>query len=427
MEIEAVTRQMKINSYRMASLDIAVRNKALMAIRDGLEKNSEAIFKANIRDIEQAKMDNVSPVLLNRLLFNEKKLKDVMKGIEQLIELPDPLNKVQLRKQLDSDLILLRESCPIGVIAVIFEARPDALVQIATLCIKSGNCVVLKGGSEAKRTNKEIFDIVNLAASNAGIPDNSLFQIEERYDVNKILNYSECIDLIIPRGSNEFVKYIIEHSKIPVMGHAEGICHIYADKDMDIEKGVEIMLDSKVQYPAACNSAETILVHKHIAKVLLPSLLKRFKQAGVLVKGSNEVRKLVDCELAEDKDFGTEFSDLIIAIDIVNNIDEAIEHINKYGSHHTDCIITENKDNAEYFMKLVDSSGVFCNCSTRFADGYRYGFGAEVGISTGKLHARGPVGLEGLVIYKYKLYGNGNLVSDYADGKKQFHFKDMNL
>jgi glutamate-5-semialdehyde dehydrogenase len=351
----------------------------------------------------------------------------VVKGIDNLVKLSDKVYKTQFVRELDEGLTLVRESCPIGVIGVIFEARPDALVQIASLCIKSGNCAILKGGSETKHTNKVLFSIIYKAAIESGLPENCLFQAELRDEISELLACHESVDLLIPRGSNAFVQYIMNNTKIPVMGHADGICHIYVDKAFDIEKAIPIIIDAKSQYTAACNAVETLLVHKDAVDKLMPRLNEAFKAHQIELRATKDIADTLesDCSLATEEDFSTEYLDLIISAKTVENIDEAIRHINKYGSHHTDCIITEDKAAAEYFMKMVDSAGVYQNCSTRFADGFRYGFGAEVGISTGKIHARGPVGIEGLLTYKYKLYGNGHIVDDYATGRKEFHFKDI--
>ncbi len=427
MTIKEQAAKIKLDSTKMAATTLEERNHALRAIVDALLANKEAIIKANEEDLQQAKSDNVAPPLIKRLKFNEEKLVDVTKGIQDLIGLSDPLGKVQMKRELDSDLLMVRESCPIGVIGVIFEARPDALVQIATLCLKSGNCAILKGGSEAMHTNRKLFEVIYHAAVEAGMPENCLFQVEARSEINELLECHESVDLLIPRGSNAFVQYIMNNSKIPVMGHADGICHIYVDKAADIEKSIKVIVDSKTQYTAVCNATETLLVHKDIAQQLLPKLNEAFKQKQVEVRGTEEICQIIDCEEATEKDFRTEYLDLIISIKTVSHMEEAIEHINKYGSHHTDCILTEDAQTAETFMQYVDSAGVYQNCSTRFADGYRYGFGAEVGISTGKLHARGPVGLEGLCTYKYKMFGNGNVVADYVEGRKQFHFKDLEI
>ena len=425
MTIQEQAALMKLDSPKMAATTIEDRNAALKAVITALLSNKEAILAANKKDLDEAGKSHVDVPVLKRLKFNEDKLNDVIRGIEDLISLPDPLGSVQMKRELDSDLLLIRESCPIGVIGVIFEARPDAMIQISTLCIKSGNCAILKGGSETLYTNREIFQTIHQAVIDSGLPKNCIFQAEARSEISELLSCHDSVDLLIPRGSNSFVQYIMNHTKIPVMGHADGICHIYADKDLDVEKAVKIIIDSKTQYTAVCNAAETLLVHKDAAEALLPLLSKAFREKNVEVRGTAAVQQIISCNNATEEDFKTEYLDFIISVKIVDDLEEAIEHINRYGSHHTDCIITENAATAEKFMQYVDSAGVYQNCSTRFADGYRYGFGAEVGISTGKLHARGPVGLEGLCTYKYKLFGNGNIVADYAEGRKSFHFKDL--
>lgn len=425
MTIKEQAAKMKLDSSKMSATTLENRNNALKAIADALTANKEYIIKANETDLLKAEEDGLTAPVLKRLKFNEDKINDVVKGIKDLIGLPDPLGKVLMKRELDSDLLLVRESCPIGVIGVIFESRPDAMVQISTLCIKSGNCAVLKGGSEAMNTNREVFNTIYKAAVSAGMPENCMMQVEAREEISELLACHDSVDLLIPRGSNAFVQYIMSNTKIPVMGHADGICHIYADSAIDVDKAVRVIIDSKTQYTAVCNATETLLVHKDAADKLLPKLNEAFRHKMVEVRGTEEVQKIIDCEEATEEDFKTEYLDLIISVKIVENIDEAIEHINKYGSHHTDCIITEDKDAAAKFMQYVDSAGVYQNCSTRFADGYRYGFGAEVGISTSKLHARGPVGLEGLCTYKYKMFGNGNIVADYAERKRKFEFKDL--
>jgi glutamate-5-semialdehyde dehydrogenase len=424
MDLKAEIKKVKQAAPALAASSEESRNKALDAICKALLKHKEQIFAANKEDMEQAEKDGVAAPVMKRLKFDEGKLKDVTAGIKDLIRLPDPLFQTQLTRELDEGLTLQRVTCPIGVIGVIFEARPDALIQISALCIKSGNCVVLKGGSETIRTNKTLFQIIEKAVSEAGLVKHCMMQLEARSEINELLSCHESVDLLIPRGSNAFVQYIMNNTKIPVMGHADGICHIYVDKEADLEKAVAIVVDSKTQYVSACNTVETLLVHKDILEEFMPMLAKAFKEKQVTLRGTKEIQDVVSCEAATEKDYETEYLDYIISAKPVANVDEAIDHINYYGSHHTDCIVTENAETAKTFMNLVDSAGVYQNCSTRFADGYRYGFGAEVGISTGKLHARGPVGLEGLVSYKYKLFGNGHIVDDYATGKKSFHFKD---
>ena len=423
--INEITRQIKLDSAQMSLLGGDVRNRALEAIAKALSDNREKIFAANQADLDKAAESGLASPIVKRLKFDEQKLSDVIAGINSLITLKDPLWNKLMERQLDTGLTLSKVTCPIGVIGVIFESRPDALVQIATLCLKSGNCAILKGGSEVANTNKALYETIHTAGVNAGVPEGFLTLIENRADINELLKCHDSIDLLIPRGSNEFVQYIMANSKIPVMGHADGVCHIYADKSADVKKAVPIIVDAKTQYVAACNTVETLLVHKEKAAELLPLLKTALDEKLVTVKGCEETRKIIECEAATPEDFETEYLDYIVSIKLVDSLEEAIAHINRYGSHHTDSIITEDAEAAEKFMLLVDSAGVYHNCSTRFADGFRYGFGAEVGISTGKLHARGPVGLDGLVTYKYKLYGNGQIVADYAEGRSSFQFKDL--
>lgn len=425
MTIREKAAVMKLDSPQMAATEIEVRNTALQHITEVLLANKEQIFKANQMDLEEAEKNQIPVAVVKRLKFTEQKLRDAVKGIQNLIALPDPLHQIQLKRELDKDLLLIRETCPIGVIGVIFEARPDALVQIASLCIKSGNCAILKGGSETKYTNKLLFDLIYQAATESGLPENCLFQAQLRDEITELLACHESVDLLIPRGSNSFVQYIMNHTKIPVMGHADGICHIYVDKEFDLEKAIPVIIDAKTQYTAACNAVETLLVHKDAVDQLMPSLQNAFREKQITLRATEDIAEKYTCDLATEDDFKTEYLDLIISAKTVSSIEEAVQHINRYGSHHTDCIVTEDDKAAAYFMQMVDSAGVYQNCSTRFADGFRYGFGAEVGISTGKIHARGPVGLEGLVTYKYKLFGNGQIVDDYATGKKDFHFKDV--
>lgn len=349
----------------------------------------------------------------------------MISGIKSLINLPEPVGKTLAATELDKGLELYKISCPIGVTGVIFESRPDALVQISTLCLKSGNAVLLKGGREAFNTNRVLFNIIKTASEAAGIPTGWIHLLETRDDVNEMLKLDKYIDLLIPRGSNEFVQYIMKNSNIPVMGHADGICHCYVDSEADLDMAVKVVLDSKTQYVSVCNATETLLVNKDIAKEFLPLLKIELDKKNVELVGCPEAQKIIFVNSASEEDWKTEYLDYKLSIKIVKTIQEAIEHINTYSSGHTEAIITKNKESAELFMNLIDSANVFWNCSTRFSDGFRYGFGAEVGISTSKLHARGPVGLDGLLIYKYKLYGNGNIVQDYANKTKTFTHKKI--
>ena len=425
MDIRTEVKKMKADSPVMAALSPETRNKALEAAAKALLENKEEIFRANREDIENAEKSGLGQAVMKRLKFDEHKLEDVIKGIQDLIRLPDPLSQVQLARELDQGLELYRVTCPIGVIGIIFEARPDALVQISSLCIKSGNCAVLKGGKETARTNKILFTVIHEAVTGCGLPQGCMLQAELHNEIDELLACDDCVDLLIPRGSNQFVQYIMNHTKIPVMGHADGVCHIYVDETYDMEKAIPIIVDAKTQYTAACNAVETLLVNRKAAGEFLPAVEKALTEAGVKLRGTREVGKIVSCEVMEEEEFHREYLDLILSVKIVEDLEEAVAHINTFGSHHTDCIITDNREHALEFMQLVDSAGVYQNCSTRFADGFRYGFGAEVGISTGKIHARGPVGLEGLVTYKYKLFGQGQIVGEYASGKKSFHFRDL--
>ena len=426
MSIKEDVKKMKLVSPYVAAMSVEKRNAALGTVARALQDNKEQIFAENEKDLATAEETGVAPAVVKRLKFNEGKLQDVVKGINQLISLPDPLGRKTLARELDEGLVLNRVTCPIGVIGVIFEARPDALVQISSLCIKSGNCAILKGGKETTNTNRILFDIIYKALMEAGFPEGAMLLAETHSEIDELLECYGLVDLIIPRGSNKFVQYIMNNTKIPVMGHADGICHIYVDKAADFDKAIPIIVDAKIQYTAACNAVETLLVNRDIAAEFLPKLEGALKAEGVELRGTKEVREILGdkCVEISEEDF-KEYLALIVSVKLVSDVDEAIDHINRFGSHHTDSIITEDKETAERFMQLVDSAGVYQNCSTRFADGFRYGFGAEVGISTSKLHARGPVGLEGLVTYKYKLYGSGQIVGDYADGTKEFHFRDL--
>lgn len=410
MNFEDIAKQAKNASLEMAELTIEVKNKALLRIADALEENKSQIFEANKTDLEQAK-DSVSPSVFNRLKLDENKMRDMIQGIRDVVKLEDPIGKTLLARQLDEGLNLYKVSCPIGVIGIIFEARPDVIAQISSLAIKSSNAVILKGGKESINTNKTILGIINsVLDSIKEFPKNALSQVFTHDDVAQMLKCDASIDLIIPRGGNKLVKFIKENTKIPVLGHADGICHIFTDESADFETAKKVIIDAKTQYPSACNAVETLLIHKNFNKK--DELLKELENAEITLVSNPDT-------------WAFEHGDKTLAYKVVTNIDEAINHINTYGSGHTDCIITKNEQNAQKFMQKVDSAGVYQNVSTRFADGFRYGFGAEVGISTNKTHARGPVGLEGLTIYKYKLIGNGHIVKDYVDGTKHFNHKDL--
>ena len=443
MVVRDEVRKMKSVAPLVAAMSNEARCKALEKVAEKLVEKQDAIFAENKKDLEAAAENGVADAVVKRLKFNEDKLRDVVAGIKQLITLENPIGKVTLDREMDEGLRLTRITCPIGVIGVIFEARPDALVQISSLCIRSGNCPVLKGGKETTFTNRILFGIIYDAVLEAGFPEGCMLQVEQHNEIDELLTCDGLVDLLIPRGSNAFVRYIMDNTHIPVMGHADGVCHIYVDKDADIEKAIPIIIDAKTQYTAACNAVETLLIQRdeNLIGRLMPRLTAALAENGIKLRGTKEVTDVVDRVVGENggestegknleyesisEDEFKEYLALIVSAKFVDNVDEAIEHINLHGSHHTDAIITENDETAARFMQLVDSAGVYQNCSTRFADGFRYGFGAEVGISTSKIHARGPVGLEGLVTYKYKIVGHGQIVGDYASGKSEFHFKDL--
>lgn len=414
MDIREKAILAKKASNLMAAIKSESKNQALQNIAEQLQKNAKQLIAVNQIDLERSKKQNLSAPLLKRLKFDQSKIEEVCSGLKSLIQMQDPVGVTMRAMELDKGLELYKVSCPIGVIGVIFESRPDALVQISALCLKSGNSVLLKGGSEAYETNKMLAEIIVKASSEAEIPDGWLALLETRTDVEEMLDMDHYIDLIVPRGSNEFVRHIMENTNIPVLGHADGICHVYVDSQADIDMAVKISRDSKCQYVAVCNAVETILVHKDIAGRYLPEMKKVLEAENVEIRGCNETLKIIDVQEAEEEDWRTEYLDLIVSVKVVNTLDEAINHINTYGSGHTDVIVTGDKERASKFMNLVDSADVFLNCSSRFSDGFRFGLGAEVGISTNKIHARGPVGLEGLQIYKWKLFGNGHVVADYS-------------
>jgi glutamate-5-semialdehyde dehydrogenase len=414
-------------SFGLAALSLATRNEALSRIAKELEGRKSEIISANDLDMEEARRHNLAMPLLKRLRYDSAKLEESWQQIRSLIGQEDPIGKVLSRTELDEGLVLEKVSCPIGVIGIVFESRPDALVQISTLCLKSGNAVLLKGGSEAKHTNEALAKVINDAIIQVDPRfEGSVHLLSTREEFRSLLALDGLVDLIIPRGSNELVRSIQESTKIPVLGHAAGICHTYVHEDADVDLGVKVCYDAKVQYPAVCNAMETLLVHEKVANAFLPRLAARLESAKVEVRGDSFTRNIIKAKEARNQDWGTEYNDLILNIKVVHTMREAIDHINKFGSHHTDAIITRSKEAADEFMRSVDSASVMCNCSTRFADGFRYGLGAEVGISTNKTHARGPVGLEGLTIYKWKLRGSGQIVADYVgNGAKGFTHRKL--
>jgi len=414
MDIQQAAKRARDASRRLATLDAETKNRALQEIARALDRNRKAIVAANRGDLETAEKERLAGPLLKRLQFDDGKIDEALTGLQSLIDLPDPVGATLRSIELDRGLELYKVRCPIGVLGVIFESRPDALVQISSLGLKSGNAVLLKGGSEAAQTNRILAETIRAAGSRAGLAEGWVHLLETRADVNRMLQLEDWIDLIVPRGGNEFVRYIMENTAIAVLGHADGICHVYVDRYADPEMAVNIAVDSKCQYVAVCNAAETLLVHRQVAAAVLPPLKTALEEKGVEIRGCDQTRKIIAVKPAVDEDWATEYLDRIVAVRMVDSLEAAIDHINRFGSGHTDAIVTADRDRGLHFMNSVDSADVFLNCSTRFSDGFRFGLGAEVGISTNKIHARGPVGLEGLTIYKWKMIGDGHRVADYA-------------
>jgi glutamate-5-semialdehyde dehydrogenase len=432
-DIRPLIRRARKAAHVLATLSGERRNEALLAAANAIEARAAEILAANEKDCAAAQKaverGELSRAMFARLRTTERGIAEMAAKVRDVARLPDPLHRRLATTELDDDLILHKETCPLGVVGVVFESRPEVVVQISSLALKSGNAVCLKGGAEAVESNAILVSIWRDSLSAfPDIPIDSVVLIHTREDVAQILTLHEDIDLIVPRGSDSFVRYVMEHSRIPVLGHGEGICHVYVHNDANLKKAVDVSYDSKVQYPAVCNAMETLLVHQEIAPVFLPVMIKEFRNAGVEVRGCPRTQKFANGEEvipATEEDWKKEYSDLIVSIKVVDGVNEAIEHINRYGSRHTESIVTESHDVASRFMEFVDAANVFQNASTRFSDGFRYGLGAEVGISTGKLHARGPVGLEGLTIYKYKLFGKGQTVASYSKGQRTFKHRTI--
>ena len=423
IEIAKQTRQA---ANKLAVLSTEERNSALETVAIALQTAIPEILAANEADLQAAEADNIAPALSARLKLGETKLKAAIAGVRDVAKLDDPVGVSQIHRELDAGLILKRVTCPLGVLGIIFEARPEALIQITSLAIKSGNGVILKGGREALRSCQTLTKVINQALASTKIDPNAVQLLTTREEIKQLLELDEYVDLIIPRGSNSFVRYVQDHTRIPVLGHADGICHLYLDKTAEITKAINITVDAKTHYPAACNAIETLLVHQDIAAEFLPRIAAALEQHGVQLRGDEATRKIIAANPAKETDWSTEYSDLILAVKIVDSLETAIAHINQYGSKHTDAIVTEDSQAAAIFQDQVDAAGVYHNCSTRFADGFRYGFGAEVGISTGQMPPRGPVGLEGLVTYKYKVTGNGHIAATYTGSNpKLFTHQDL--
>jgi len=423
LEIAQKTRQA---ARKLAVLSAEAKNQAIETIAQALEVAAPEIVAANVADRAAAEVDGIAKPLYDRLKLDESKLKSAIVGVRDVAKLPEPIGVVQIHRELDAGLILKRVTCPLGVLGIIFEARPEALIQIVSLAIKSGNGVILKGGKEAVRSCEILTKVIRQALAETLVNPEVVQLLTTREETIELLKMDEYIDLIIPRGSNSFVQFVQDNTRIPVLGHADGICHLYVDKAADINKAVEIAVDAKTQYPAACNAIETMLIHRAIAPKFLPIVAQALQQKKVELRGDETTRKILDITAATETDWSTEYSDLILSIKIVDSVEEAINHINTYGSRHTDVIVTEDSEAAETFLNQVDAAGVYHNCSTRFADGFRYGFGAEVGISTQQMPPRGPVGLEGLITYKYRVVGDGHIAASYVGNEaKEFTHRDL--
>jgi glutamate-5-semialdehyde dehydrogenase len=428
--VQEQARQTRRAAKALAQLSGDARNRILRAAAAGIEQRCAEIVAANQADCEAFAASTLacapSQPLFKRLKTSESGVREMAMRVRDVAALPDPLGRVLATTELDEGLTLEKLPCPLGVIAVIFESRPDVVPQVGSLAIKTGNGLVLKGGAEARRTNRILVSILQDALASHAVDPEAICLLEERAEIMQVLQMEREIDLVVPRGSSDFVNFVFQHSRVPVMGHGSGICHIYVDRAADLAMAERVILDAKVQYPAACNSVEKVLIHKEVAAAFLPALVRALQQNRVEVRGCERTLRL--CERlnvvpATHEDWQTEYSDLVLALKVVDNLDEALNHIEKYGSRHTESIITSDQNAAERFLNEVDAASVFHNASTRFADGYRYGLGAEIGVSNSKLHARGPVGLDGLLTYKYKLRGSGDIVADYAEGRRKFQHR----
>ncbi|MBP0002694.1 MAG: glutamate-5-semialdehyde dehydrogenase [Cyanobacteria bacterium SBC] len=419
-------RQTRASARHLGTLSTSEKNAAIEAIANALEAASEEILAANAADCDAARADGIPKPLYDRLKLDATKLQGAIAGVRNVARLPDPVGAVQLHRELDTGLVLKRITCPLGVLGIIFEARPDAVIQISSLAVKSGNGAILKGGKEAVRSCQAIVAAIHRGLENVGLPAEAIALLTTREEIVELLKLDNLVDLIIPRGSNSFVRFVQDNTRIPVLGHADGICHVYVDKSADTNKAVSIAVDAKIQYPAACNAMETLLVHQNIAEAFLPEAAQALRDRGVELRGDEAARQIVEMPPATEADWRTEYNDLVLSVRVVDSLETAVDLINTYGSRHTDAIVTEDETAARTFLNQVDAAGVFHNCSTRFSDGFRYGFGAEVGISTQKLPPRGPVGLDGLVTYKYQVVGDGHVAATYAGRDAQpFTHRDL--
>jgi glutamate-5-semialdehyde dehydrogenase len=422
-----IAQSTRLAALKLAVLSTVAKDQAIAAIAQALESAKEEILQANITDCEAATAEGIAKPLYKRLQLDEHKLRDAIAGVRDVGKLSDPVGIVQIHREIDTGLILKRITCALGVLGVIFEARPEAAIQIVSLAIKSGNGVILKGGKEAINSCEAIVRAIKQGLSQTAVSPDVVQLLTTREQTLELLKLDKYVDLIIPRGSNSFVRFVQENTRIPVLGHADGVCHLYIDKAADITKAIAMTVDAKIQYPAACNAIETLLVHKHIASTFLPKVTNALQELNVELKGDEPTRQILpNLTAATEIDWKTEYSDLILSVKIVDSLENAIAHIRDFGSRHTEAIATEDTEAAKTFLSLVNAAGVSHNCSTRFADGFRYGFGAEVGISTQQMPPRGPVGLEGLVTYKYQMTGEGHIVASYTgENAKALTHKDL--
>ncbi len=418
MNVTELAQRAKNASFVLATLPTEVKDTALRSVAQALRAHADEILQANALDLQAANAEvgagRMKPSLYERLKLSSEKLETTVRGMEELLSLPDPVGLILEETELDEGLVLQKISCPIGVLGIIFEARPDVIPQICALAIKSGNAALLKGGKEALHTNTVLMEtILNALGTLPGYPQGTFALLTSREESAQMLKEDAFVDLIIPRGGSALLAYVKANTRIPVLGHADGVCHMYISAMADATMACALAIDAKTQYPAACNALETLLINENWPVENQQKLLQTLTQHDVTLYGDERVAALTPVA-GPVENWHTEYGEKKLSVKLVSNVREAISHINTYGSHHTDAIVTQDSQEAELFLNLVDSAGVYHNASTRFADGYRYGFGAEVGISTGKTHARGPVGLNGLTIYKYKLRGKGQKVADYV-------------
>lgn len=433
LDVREQARAARAAARKLALLSNDARNAVLLGVAKRTEQSAVRILAANDEDCKAAEelvgSGKLSEAAFARLRVTGKTISEMVQRLEEVARLEDPIGKRLATTELEEGLTLYKESCPLGVVAVVFESRPDVVPQVAGLAFKSGNAVLLKGGAEAAKTNEVLVDLWREALRRfPDVPAAAVTLLQSRADVMELLELKREVDLIVPRGSKEFVEYIATNSRVPVLGHGEGICHVYVDRAADLAMANAIVVDAKTQYPAACNSVETLLVHQDVAAEFLPQIATSLKAMGVELRGCGRTRTILretNIKNATDEDWATEYSDLILAIRVVDSLDTALEHIAEFGSLHTEAIVTKDAAAAERFLNEVDAAGVYHNVSTRFADGYRYGLGSEVGISNSKLHARGPMGMEGLTTYKYKLVGTGHVVAGYTRGERALRARKL--